>query len=314
MNQPRDYESDSPIHRLIGRGVGDGGTASDAARFEDKHPAVDRYIAGNGGPFGLRHAQMELALNYSEIARPDTGRSHYPDSIASISSKEVATALQQTREQYLGNGRTAETNQTDRTVGGMDPQRLQQQLADLGYLQPQAMSGAFDRNTAQALAAAQKDFGLQADGIPGARTQEALDKASKLLVTDPTHDDRKLYQSAYNALQTLPAGNFANEQELRNAAAAVTDMAKVQKMSSVDYATRSNHGGWVVGQGAQDNNPTGLRFSVDPEQVKSQTVRESSQNINDFNAQQRSLQGVQPTSQPEVAPHHSPHQLSSLNR
>jgi putative chitinase len=125
----------------------------------------------------------------------------------------------------------------------------------------------------------ERDAGQPQDGIVGPRTSEALNKAEQSLVSNPSHPDNAMYQQAQKALQGVPAGTFANEQERNNAAAALTHEAKVSGMTQIDSVMLNRSGSGLIAVQGGVEDPNSRRVYVDLDQAKTQSVRESSQLI-----------------------------------
>jgi murein L,D-transpeptidase YcbB/YkuD len=59
-------------------------------------------------------------------------------------------------------------------IPALPARQVQERLVALGLLSPAAVSGRFDRPTADAVARFQARTGLPADGVPGRRTADLL--------------------------------------------------------------------------------------------------------------------------------------------
>jgi hypothetical protein len=74
---------------------------------------------------------------------------------------------------------------------------LQRRLADLGYRggdgKPLAVDGEFGGNTRHALQQFQREHGLQGLGMAGPKTELALDRAERALMSHPSHPHHALY-------------------------------------------------------------------------------------------------------------------------
>ncbi len=64
-------------------------------------------------------------------------------------------------------------------MSGGDVRRLQERLAELSYLPPEATKGAFDQRRWHAVVAFQGWHGITPDGVAGARTRRALKSATR---------------------------------------------------------------------------------------------------------------------------------------
>ena len=184
--------------------------------IDEKRPQVHNYITGKtGGPQGLHSAQVALSMEFASVGDPDKGgRSHYDkvgNNSASITPKEVQTALDHMREQYQKNiqsGMSADqaykalsgdpnkysqtagaTGQTQAPGGGLDDKllvkgedgagvkRLQESLNAAGVRvngQPLPTTGHFGDQTEAAVKQYQQQKGLEVDGKAGKDTLTAL--------------------------------------------------------------------------------------------------------------------------------------------
>lgn len=74
---------------------------------------------------------------------------------------------------------------------------LQQRLADLGYRAPSGkplrIDGDFGTDTRDALKQFQREHGLQGLGVAGTKTEIALDRAERALMSHPSHPHHALY-------------------------------------------------------------------------------------------------------------------------
>lgn len=73
-----------------------------------------------------------------------------------------------------------------------DPKQVQKQLAAIGYLPADAVTGTFDYRTMQAVLAFQAWTGLQRDGVVGPMTQAKLKSAGRPLPMDRTSKGRRV--------------------------------------------------------------------------------------------------------------------------
>jgi peptidoglycan hydrolase-like protein with peptidoglycan-binding domain len=196
--------------------------------IDEKRPAVHNYIVGKtGGAQGLHNAQVALSMEFASVGDPDKGgRSHYDkvgNNSASITPKEVQTALDHMREQYQKNvqsGMSADqaykalsgdpnkysqtagaTGQTQAPGGGLDDKllmkgedgagvkRLQEALNAAGVRvngQPLPTTGHFGDQTEAAVKQYQQQKGLEVDGKAGKDTLTALGIYPGQTQTTPT--------------------------------------------------------------------------------------------------------------------------------
>ena len=185
---------------------------------DEKRPDVKAYITGqSSGPEGLERAQHALAQEFASVGDPRKGgRGHYDGdsagNLASITTSEVATALNHMREQYQKNiqaGQTPDqayralsgdpnaytqssgaTGQTRGQGGGVDDKllvkeergdgvrQLQEALNKAGIRdeqgQPLPVTGYFGDKTEAAVSRYQEQKGLEVDGQAGKDTLTAL--------------------------------------------------------------------------------------------------------------------------------------------
>ncbi|MBO8044542.1 peptidoglycan-binding protein, partial [Pseudomonas aeruginosa] len=117
--------------------------------------------------------------------------------------------------------------------------KVQEQLGHLGYVgadgKPLVEDGRFGRNTDAAVRQLQKDNGLVADGVVGAKTLEAIKEArERPLLNDERHPRNPLFIQASKGLELLPAGTFKDRHALESAAAALTKEAHAAGLQRID--------------------------------------------------------------------------------
>lgn len=105
--------------------------------------------------------------------------------------------------------------------GGSGPAvvRLQRRLTDLGYRgeddRPLGVDGKFGENTKFALQAFQREHGLLGLGVAGPKTEAALDRAERALMSHASHSHNALYAQVLEKLHTeercrgMPTGHHS---------------------------------------------------------------------------------------------------------
>ncbi|NNC24701.1 peptidoglycan-binding protein, partial [Salinisphaera sp. USBA-960] len=91
--------------------------------------------------------------------------------------------------------------------------------------------------TKHALQQAQRAYGLDADGIAGPKTLEAMKKAppehaaAGALLSDPGNRDNGMYKQAVAGLEKLGPNAFGSRQELERAAGTLTYEARASGLT-----------------------------------------------------------------------------------
>ena len=89
----------------------------------------------------------------------------------------------------------------------------------------------------------QKDNGLVADGIVGAKTLDAIKEArERPLLNDERHPRNPLFIQARKGLELMPAGTFKDRHALESAAAALTKEAHAAGLQRIDSVVPSPNG------------------------------------------------------------------------
>ena len=125
---------------------------------------------------------------------------------------------------------------------------LQTQLAQLGYKgadgRPLHPDNDFGANTKSALQAFQRDHGLNPDGIAGAKTMEAMSKATQpaqATLADANHPGHAVFQQALNGVHAVDASQGRTPDKLsENLAASLAAAAHAQGLSRVDHVVLSD--------------------------------------------------------------------------
>jgi hypothetical protein len=185
------------------------------------------------------------------------------------------------RDQVVGQS-GPDSVQLKEHMKGREIRVLQAQLARLGYAGADghtvAADGDFGRNTTHAVKDFQQAHDLEADGIAGPQTLDALKKAEQTpLLSSPNHPDHASYKQSYEQLKKLDPATlgFASDRDYENAAASIAFEARISGFKRIDYVVPSaNGGGLIVVQGDLDD-PAHSRLYVDKAQAATQPLERS---------------------------------------
>lgn len=163
-------------------------------------------------------------------------------------------------------------------------ERMQCALARLGYSdlsgRPVKVDGDFGQRTAEAVKAFQRAHGLQVDGVVGAETRTALQKAERTpLLSERTHPGHSLFQEARDGVRHLPVGTFRNAVEMDNAAAALASKAWQTGVTRIDHVMLNTRGDGVIGVQGNLQDPARQMVSVDRVQAAAQSVERSTNEL-----------------------------------
>lgn len=158
---------------------------------------------------------------------------------------------------------------------------VQEQLGHLGYVgadgKPLVEDGRFGRNTDAAVRQLQKDNGLVADGIVGAKTLEAIKEArERPLLNDERHPRNPMYLQATEGLERLPAGTFKDRHALESAAAALTRDAHAAGLQRIDSVVPSPNGERLFAVQGTIGDPAAARVAVETRAATEQSMALSS--------------------------------------
>lgn len=158
---------------------------------------------------------------------------------------------------------------------------VQEQLGHLGYAgadgKPLVEDGRFGRNTDAAVRQLQKDNGLVADGIVGAKTLEAIKEArERPLLNDERHPRNPMYLQATEGLERLPAGTFKDRHALESAAAALTRDAHAAGLQRIDSVVPSPNGERLFAVQGTIGDPAAARVAVETRAATEQSMALSS--------------------------------------
>lgn len=164
---------------------------------------------------------------------------------------------------------------------GEGVRRVQEQLGHLGYAgadgRPLVEDGRFGRNTEAAVRQLQKDNGLVADGIVGAKTLSALAEArERPLLNDERHPRNALFIQASKGLELMPAGTFKDRHALESTAAALTREAHAAGLQRIDAVVPSPNGERLFAVQGTLGDPAASRAAVDTRTASEQSLALSS--------------------------------------
>lgn len=159
--------------------------------------------------------------------------------------------------------------------------KVQEQLGHLGYAgadgKPLVEDGRFGRNTEAAVRQLQKDNGLVADGIVGAKTLDAIKEArERPLLNDERHPRNPMYLQATEGLERMPAGTFKDRHALESAAAALTREAHAAGLQRIDAVVPSPNGERLFAVQGTIGDPAASRIAVETRTASEQSMALSS--------------------------------------
>lgn len=159
--------------------------------------------------------------------------------------------------------------------------KVQEQLGHLGYVgadgKPLVEDGRFGRNTEAAVRQLQKDNGLVADGIVGAKTLDAIKEArERPLLNDERHPRNPMYLQATEGLERMPAGTFKDRHALESAAAALTREAHAAGLQRIDAVVPSPNGERLFAVQGTIGDPAASRVAVETRTASEQSMALSS--------------------------------------
>lgn len=158
---------------------------------------------------------------------------------------------------------------------------VQEQLGHLGYVgadgKPLVEDGRFGRNTDAAVRQLQKDNGLVADGVVGAKTLDAIKEArERPLLNDERHPRNPMYLQATEGLERMPAGTFKDRHALESAAAALTREAHAAGLQRIDSVVPSPNGERLFAVQGTIGDPAASRVAVETRAASEQSLTLSS--------------------------------------
>ncbi|SEL46134.1 Putative peptidoglycan binding domain-containing protein [Pseudoxanthomonas sp. GM95] len=163
---------------------------------------------------------------------------------------------------------------------GEDVQQTQALLNRFGYRdgegKPLREDGDFGSRSTTAVKAFQQAHGLEADGVIGSKTREALQGAAKApLLADANHPDNAMYKQAVAGMETLGPGAFKDHHALENAAAKMVFEARVSGLKQIDHVVQSPDGKGLFAVQGELNSAAHQRIYLDKAQATQQPAEQS---------------------------------------
>lgn len=164
-------------------------------------------------------------------------------------------------------------------------QALQSQLFALGYTgadgRPLHADGRFGTNTQTAVEAFQREHHLQADGIAGPRTMEALQQAQaapRIGIDHPDHAGYGMYAQALAAVHGLDAQQGRTPDQMSaNFAGALAAQSRAEGMTRIDHLVLSDDASRAYAVQGDLNSPFKTYASVPVAEAVVQPLEQSSQ-------------------------------------
>jgi len=114
-------------------------------------------------------------------------------------------------------------------------------------------------------------------------------------MADPGHPDHPMYADVVGKLEALgDRAAFQGREALERAAGQIVVEAKVSGLHKVDHVVASNNGGFIAVEGGL-HDPAHRRVYVDQAQAVSQSVEQSSRQLETLNADVQRLQAQEPS-------------------
>jgi hypothetical protein len=163
---------------------------------------------------------------------------------------------------------------------GDDVRQTQALLNRFGYRdgegRPLREDGDFGPRSTAAIKAFQQAHGLEADGVIGSRTREALQAAARQpLLADARHPDNAMYRQAVAGMEKLGPGAFKDHHALENAAAKMVFEARVSGLKHIDHVVQSPDGKGLFAVQGELNSATHQRIYLDKAQAAQQPAEQS---------------------------------------
>ncbi|UPG95810.1 XVIPCD domain-containing protein [Luteibacter aegosomatissinici] len=192
-------------------------------------------------------------------------------------------------------GQTAPTHTTPPTertlkdgMDGEDVRKLQADLARLGYKDAHGRDlhtdGKFGPGTKAALESFQRDHKLDADGVAGPKTREAIaaqkhldnQKIDKAALTNPANPDNAMFEQARKGVHAIDtAMNRTPDQASANLSAAIAAQAKKEGLSKIDHVVLSDDGSKAYAVQGDLNSPLKKMAEVQTAQAVNTPVEQS---------------------------------------
>lgn len=245
-------------------------------------------ISQSRGGEGVELSSLE---NYLERKQANGVKLYATDPLAKARDllqdrEQVQSQDKHTAEAPAHDARPATLREKDK---GAQVEALQDTLNRLGYRdaqgKPLEADAHFGARTSEALKAFQRAHGLEADGIAGRNTHDALEKATRApLLSDPANPQNGLFKSGREQLekQGVPAD------QLDNAAGKLAQGAAAAGLNRIDHVLPGRDGGMFAVQG-ELSDPAMRRAFVDREAMQ-QPIEQSSQQARQAQTQAQDAQ------------------------
>ncbi|SDF40075.1 peptidoglycan-binding domain-containing protein [Dyella sp. 333MFSha] len=195
---------------------------------------------------------------------------------------------------HAAHSRTLRLSDHSEAVGA-----LQSQLSSLGYVgangTPLRADNHFGPNTQTALLAFQRDHHLQADGIAGPRTLNALNEAQAQTHDAPAlrldhheHAGHAMYRQAFRLVQDLDARQGRDTDHMScNLAGSLCAQSRSEGMTRIDHLVLNDDASRAYAVQGDLNSPFKQFASVDIAQAVAQPLAQSSHNWSQADQQQQ---------------------------
>ncbi|MET4675879.1 MULTISPECIES: peptidoglycan-binding domain-containing protein [unclassified Luteibacter] len=195
---------------------------------------------------------------------------------------------------------------------------VQTQLTALGYTgregHPLQADRHFGPNTQAAVEAFQRDHHLQADGVVGAKTLDALHRAQPhptADLTDRAHAGNPMFEQALKAVHELDAKHGRTPDQMSvNFAGALAARSRAQGMTGIDHLALSDDARTAYAIQGDLNSPFNRHASVDVAQSVVQPLGQSTQEWSHAHQQQVAAQAPQQDQQQQQQQQQSAHTLT----
>jgi putative chitinase len=177
-------------------------------------------------------------------------------------------------------------------MSGEDVRKLQADLARLGYKDAHGndlhTDGKFGPGTKAALESFQRDHKLDADGVAGPKTREAIaaqkhidnQKIDKAALTNPANPDNAMFEQARKGVHAIDAAmNRTPDQASANLSAAIAAQAKKDGLSQIDHVVLSDDGSKAYAVQGDLNSPHKKMAEVQTAQAVNTPVEQSAETM-----------------------------------
>lgn len=214
--------------------------------------------------------------------------------------------------------RTGEQRPLKEGMQGEDVRMLQANLARLGYTDANSKDlhtdGRFGPGTRSALERFQREHGLDADGVAGARTQEAItaQKHADVVRQDRdraarTTDDRALLDQARTGVHAVDAQHGRKPDQLsENLAGSLAVAAKREGLTRIDHVVLSDDASKVYAVQGDMNSPHKRMVEIPTAQAVNTPLEQSKAAMEQMPGRQAQQQQEPQEQQRSVQPGHRP--------